>query len=168
MYFAMTANHRRKALDMPPGFATQCPYGLELPIPITPWVLGAWLAVYALCAETALLGLGLLALRLRGTIVPWSAAVSLLLVTGCTGGALAVAESLTNDNIPSRSARPLPVHDTLAGIVKARRLQAEFLMQGQITLVVLAGTVLVATALTVVALIRSWRASRRKREATPA
>jgi hypothetical protein len=164
----MSANHRRKALDMPPGFATQCPYGLELPIPLVPWVLGAWVAVYALCAETALLGLGLFVLRLRGTIVPWSASMSLLLVTGCTGGALAVAEWITNHNIQSCSALPLPVHVTLAGIVKARRLQAEFLMQGQITLVVLAGTVLVATALTVVTLVRGLRANRRRSEAAPA
>lgn len=152
----------RKVSGMPPGFASQCPYGLALPIPIVPWILGAWVAVYALWAETALLGLGLLSLRLRRTRVPRSSSVSLLFVTGCAGGALAVAEWITRYNIQSCAGFPLLVHITLPEIVQVRHLQAQSLMQGEVTLGVLAATVLVATALTVTALARSWRGSKRE------
>lgn len=145
---------------MPPGFAHQCPYGLELPIPVTPWVVGLWVVVYALWAETMLLGLGLLVLQLRRN-VPRGAAISLLLVTACAAGAIAVAFWMTNHNIQSCSALPLPVHVTLPLLMRARRLQSEFLMQARITLGVQAALAVLGTALTVVTLVRGWQRSRR-------
>ncbi len=141
---------------MPPGFATQCPYGLELPVPITPWIMALWIAVYALWAETVLLGLGLLALRLRGT-AGRGAAVSLLLVAACAGGALAVAWWMTNRNIQACFAIPFAPHPTLAQDLQAQRLYAELLMQTQIALGALAVTVVLATALTVMTLVRGGR-----------
>lgn len=153
---------------MPPGFANQCPYGLELPIPVMPWVLGAWVAVYALSAETALLGLGLLILRLRRVTVSRSASASLLLVAGCAGGALVVAEWITNRNIQLCFAIPFTAHPTLAQDVRLRRLYAQLLMQAQIALGVLAVTVILATALTMMTCIRHWRGNRRRSETASA
>ena len=78
------------------------------------------------------------------------------------------AEWIARYNIQSCSSFPLPVHVTLPEIVQARRLQAQLLMQGQVTLVVLAMTVIVATILVVTALMRGWRGSSHRRVAVPA
>lgn len=145
---------------MPPGFATQCPYGLELPVPITPWITAEWVTVYALCVETALLGLGLLILRRQGT-VGRGAAVSLLLVTGCAVGALSTAWWMTNRDIQGCFAIPFSPHPTLAQDMQAQHLYAELLTQAQMALGVLAVVFIFATTLTDVTLVRGWRERRR-------
>jgi hypothetical protein len=165
MYFAMTASHRRKALRMPPGFANQCPLGFTTPF--TALVTEQWVIVYALCVETALLGLGLLAVRLRGT-ASQSAAVSLLLVTGCAIGGLAVAAWTTNSDLPWCMTPPSFAHVTLAQIEQAQRQYGQLLAQTHATLGVIVALFVLATALTVVTLVRGWRANRRRSEAAPA
>jgi hypothetical protein len=151
----------------PPGFVTQCPDGLGFLLPVTPWITALWVIVYALCAETALLGLGMLVLWLRRT-VSRSALVSLLLVTGCAGGALAVAIWMTNRDIQSCFDIPFSPHFTPALHVQAERLYAELLTQAHIALGVLVAVFVLATALTVVTLIRGWRANRRRNGTAPA
>jgi hypothetical protein len=116
--------------------------------------------------ETALLGLGLLALRLRGTVS--QSAASLLLVTGSAIGALVVAAWVTNSDLPFCFAPPSLAHFTLAQAAQARRLYAELLTQAHIALGVLVAVFVLATALTVVTLIRGWRANRRRNETAPA
>ena len=131
-------------------------------LPASPWLTTEWDIVYALCAETALLGLGLLVLRLRRS-VPHNAPVALLLVAGCAGGALAVAWWMTNHDIQSSCfAIPFSPHITPAVAVQAARLYAELLTQARVTLAILAAMFVLGTALTVVTFIRGWRAGSRR------
>lgn len=142
---------------MPPEFASQCPLGI-LPA-FAPMITASWVIVYAVCVETALLGLGLLALRLRRA-TSQSAAVSLLLVTGCAIGALAVAAWMTNSDLPFCFTPPSMAHVTITQVEQVQRLYAELLAQAHIALGVLVAIFVLATALTVVTLIRGWRGSK--------
>ena len=150
---------------MPPGFAAQCPLGFITPF--TPLVTAQWVIVYALWVEVVLLALGLLALRLRGT-ASQSAAVSLLLVTGCAIGGLAVAAWMTNSDLPWCETPPSFAHVTLAQIEQAQRQYQQLLAQTRAALGVIVALFVLATALTAVTLVRSWRASRRRRETAQA
>lgn len=151
---------------MPPGFANQCPNGLELSF--TPWVTLAWVTVYALCAETLLIGLESLVLRRRRT-VPRGAPLALLLVVGCAGGATAVAEWMTYFNLQACFDFPLaPAHFAPAAHAEAERVYAELLGHVHSAAGILAALFIIATALTAVTLVRGGHRGVRTSEQTPA
>lgn len=152
---------------LPPGFVTQCPDGLGFLLPVSPWITALWVIVYALGAETVLLGLGLLVLWLRRTLSQ-SAAVSLLLVVGCAGGALAVAVWMTNRDIQSCFDTPFSPHFTPAIGAQIERLYEKLLTQAHIAFGAVAALFALATALTVVTLVRGWRATGRRLAPAPA
>ncbi len=140
---------------MPPGYVNPCP---DLTLPLTQWVLVTWVAAYVLCAETLALGLGLLVFQLRRTI-PRGVAASMLVVTGCALTAIALGLWMIRRNAQFCGIAP---HYTPEYGAQVARALALAVVQAHIALGVLAALFVLGTALTIVTLIRGWRASRRR------
>ncbi len=89
------------------------------------------------------------------------------LVAVCALGALAVALWMTSRDIESCLIVPFAPHVTRPVIGQADRLYEALLTQARITLSLLAALVVLATARTIVALIRGWRGNSRRSTAVP-
>lgn len=145
---------------MPPGLIDMyvCPNGFETPL--TPWMAFIWASVYALGAETVLLGLGILVWR-RMQLMLRSAPVSLLLVTGCALAATAVALWLSHVHQNLCSVIPLPAHITPDVVALHHRLYGPLLAQAQTSLEigigVLACLFIIGTILIARTFLTFWR-----------
>lgn len=150
---------------MPPGYVNPCPTWITSPL--VPWLTAAWGVVYALSAELGIFVLGLLVFRLQRSS-PCRVSGSLLLIAGCTAGAISAALWLTNRNATScANIDTVPAHVTPAIHALLGHERAELLTQAHITLGVLAALFVLATTVSVVILIRGWRGGGRGAIATP-
>lgn len=145
---------------MPPGFVNPCPAGLTLPL--TQWVMVAWIVSYALGLETLAVGLRALVFRLRQT-GRYGATPLLLVVAGCTAGSVALAVWMTNRNLQSCSSYDIPAHITPAIAAQVAQSKADLAMQAHLALGLLAALLVLATTLTAATLVRGWRQRRRAR-----
>lgn len=140
-----------------PGYISPCPAGYHLALDA--WVTTAWVAAYALCAETGLLVLSLFRFRLRHT-VPAKASISALAVVGCTLIAIVLALWMQQRN--AETCFFTSIRYTPEWGARIQRAIAAAMVQANIALVVLAVLFIVASTLTAATLIRGgWGNNRR-------